>query len=124
MKNKKKILIIDDEPDMVKMITTRLNASGYDIVSTIDGSEGLQMAIDMNPDLVLLDIKMAQVDGYTMLRKIKQNEITKRIPVIILTAYDKMQDLFEREGIADYIVKPFEDKDLLMRITKALSTES
>ncbi len=119
--DKKKILVIEDDPKMVEMITARLEASGYGAITAYDGIQGLEKAKNEKPDLILLDIKMPNMDGHTMLRNLKKHkEETKSIPVIILTGYDGLDDLFGLEGAADYIVKPFEDKDLLLRISKAL----
>ena len=122
--DKKKVLIIDDEQDMVKVVKTRLEASGYETASAKDGLEGLEKADKENPDLILLDIKMAQMDGYTTLCKLKHEKKTESIPVIILTGYEKMKDMFGLEGAADYIVKPFDSQDLLLRISRALKKEN
>ena len=118
--DKKKILIIDDETDFIMLIKKRLEANGYEISTASDGVKGLEKAGEVNPDLILLDIKMAQMDGYTTLLELKKKEQTKSTPVVILTAYDKMQDMFKMEGVKDYITKPFDDQDLLLRIARAL----
>lgn len=124
MGTKKKILIIDNDPELVNMVTTRLMVSGYDVISSNSGIEGLDKAKSENPDLILLDIKMPQMDGHTILRNLKRHgENTRNIPVIILTAYKELEDLFALEGAADYIVKPFDDKDLLLRISRAIKKE-
>ena len=120
----KKILIIDDEPDLISVVKTRLEASGYEVISASNGLEGLKRADQKTPDLILLDIKMAQMDGYTTLRKLKHEKKTESIPVIILTGYEKMKDIFDLEGAADYIVKPFDSQDLLLRISRALKKEN
>ena len=117
--DKKKILVIDDEAELVTLIKKRLEANGYEISTASDGVKGLEKAREVNPDLILLDIKMAQMDGYTMLLELKKTEETKSIPVVILTAYDKMQDMFKIEGVKDYITKPFDDQDLMIRIARA-----
>lgn len=117
----KKILIVDDDATMVKIVTVRLKANGYEVISANNGIEGLEKARNENPDAILLDIKMSQMDGHTMLRNLKKHgEKTKPIPVIILTAYAELRELFDLEGASDYIVKPFEAEDLLLRITLAL----
>ena len=122
--DKKKILVIDDEPDLINVVKTRLEASGYEVISAGNGLEGLKRADQKNPDLILLDIKMAQMDGYTMLRKLKHAKKTESIPVIILTGYAKMKDMFDLEGATDYVVKPFDGQDLLLRISRALKKEN
>lgn len=117
---KKKILVADDEPQLLELVGQRLKTNNYEVVSARDGVEALEKTAAQNPDLIILDIKMAQMDGYTTLLRLKADEKTKSIPVIILTAYDKMKDLFELEGIADYIVKPFNEQDFLLRVSRAL----
>jgi len=116
----KKILIVDDDPEMIELVKTRLEANAYEVVTAADGLEALEKVDKENPDLIILDIKMAKVDGYTTLHRLKDKEKGKSIPVIILTGYDKMKDLFELEGVSDYIVKPFDDQDFLLRVAKAL----
>jgi CheY-like chemotaxis protein len=118
--DKKKILVIDDNPDLVNLVKTRLAAGGYDVIGANNGIEGLEKAESEKPDLILLDIKMPQMDGHTMLRNIKRRGEMKDIPVIVLTAYNELKDLFDLEGAKDYIVKPFESQDLLLRVSRAL----
>ncbi len=121
MEVKKKILIIDDDVDMTGLLTISLEMNGYDVISAADAGDGLAKAMSDDPDLILLDIKMSGMDGHTLLRVLrKHDKKTSSIPIIILTAYADLRDLFELEGARDYIVKPFNDKDLLMRIAKAL----
>lgn len=117
---RKKILVADDEPQLLELIARRLKTNNYEVVTASDGVEALKKTSAENPDLIILDIKMAQMDGYTALLRLKADEKTRSIPVIILTAYDKMKDLFELEGVSDYIVKPFNDQDFLLRVSRAL----
>jgi CheY-like chemotaxis protein len=117
---KKKILVVDDEVELVELVKIRLEANGYEVVMANSGLEGLSKASSESPNLIVLDIGMAEMDGYTVLQKLKEDEKTKDIPVIMLTAYAKMQSLFEMEGISDYIVKPFDPQDFLARVDKVL----
>jgi DNA-binding response OmpR family regulator len=116
----KKILIVDDEIDLVKGLAIILESKGYEAVLAYDGEEGIKKVKEESPDLIILDIMMPKMDGYTFVKKIKANKSTKKMPIIILTAKDKMKDLFEIEGIKDYVVKPFKNEDLLGRIEKLL----
>jgi len=122
----KKILLIDDEEDIITTVSVRLESAGYVVISAKDGEQGLDLLTKENPDLVLLDIMMPNMNGYQMLQKLKEKTKqygVKRIkpPVIVITAKGEgVRDLFEMEGITDYIVKPFESQDLLDRIKKAL----
>lgn len=120
MDAKKKILIVDDDVELAKFIKMRLEANGYETVTAADGVEGLEKAENEKPDLILLDIKMAKLNGYTMFHVLKHKDNTKAIPVVILTAYKYLKSLFDFEDIQDFIVKPFEDQDLLLRIARAL----
>ena len=114
----KKILVIDDELGVVQLIKARLEASGYGVISASDGEEGLNLLKDHQPDLIILDIQMPKMDGFTFVREFKRVENIKNTPVIVLTAKEKLQDIFKMEGIKDYVVKPFNTSDLLDRIKK------
>lgn len=118
--DRKRILVIDDEPELVAMIKLRLEASDYDMLSAGDGEEGMTMAKKEKPDLIILDIMMPKKDGYTFVKEKKIDPEIKDIPVIILTAKTKMKDLFEIEGVSDYLVKPFEANELLEKVKKHL----
>lgn len=118
----KKILVIDDEPRLLKAITIRLKASDYEVITGQDGAEGLEKAKSLNPDLIVLDILMPKMDGYEVCRLLKFDEKYKSIPVIMLTA--KAQDIDKamgkKVGADDYITKPFETQDLVDKIKKHL----
>src|SRR3989338_1841917 len=101
----KKILVIDDEPEMTELLKSRLESQSYEIITAHDGEEGLEKARYEKPDLIILDVLMPKMDGYTFVRELKVEEATKGIPVIVLTAKRRMQDLFKLEGIHDYILK-------------------
>jgi CheY-like chemotaxis protein len=112
----KKILVVDDDPITLRLVESELVSYNYKVVTASDGKEGLEKARNQMPDLIVLDIIMPKMDGYTFVREIKADSSLKHIPIIILTAKDKMKDLFEIEGIEDYLVKPFNPQDLLNRI--------
>ncbi|MFH1836905.1 MAG: response regulator [Candidatus Omnitrophota bacterium] len=114
----KKILIIDDEPHIIKMVRSRLEANGYAVITALDGKEGLEKVEKENPDLIIVDVLMPKMDGYTFVRNLKKKRAD--IPIIILTATQGMTDLFEEEGITDQIHKPFETEELLGKIQKYL----
>jgi len=120
---KKKILIVDDESEFVAMVKIRLEANGYETLTAFNGDEGLKVAEEKAPDIILLDIMMPEKDGYTTLRELKKNARLKDIPVIVLTAKPGMKDLFEVEGVSDYMVKPFESSELMFKIRKILGGE-
>lgn len=116
----KKILVVDDEPQLVRMLKTRLEANGYEVVTAEDGTSGLEQWRTQKPDLILLDIMMPKIDGYTFVQESKGRSDLNPVPIIIITAREGMKDLFQIEGINDYIVKPINDTDLLEKIRKHL----
>ena len=120
--SKKRILVVEDEASVIKILTRRLETSGYEVLAAFDGAEGLEKALSEKPDLIVSDIMMPKMDGYTFIKKLRANPAGVHIPVIILTAKDKMQDLFLFQGVkdCDYLVKPFESEELLDRIAKLL----
>ena len=118
----KKILLVDDEPSVLKMLSRRLQANHYDVVTASDGVQALDILPTVKPDLIISDIMMPNMDGYTFITKLRNQPAMANIPVIILTAKDKMQDLFLFQGVraCDYVVKPFETEELLQKITLLL----
>ena len=116
----KRILVIDDEVQLVSMITLRLETAGFEVVSAFDGEEGMKKLKMGGIDLVILDIGMPKMDGYTFIKEVRVCETIKDVPVIVLTGKDRMQDIFEAEGVKDYLVKPFEADELLNKINSYL----
>jgi len=108
-KNSVKILIIDDEPDLVTMVTLRLEANGYQVIFACDGQEGLGKARNEKPDLIILDLMLPKIDGYKVCRLLKFDEKYKKIPVILFTARAQESDIKVGEDVgADaYLTKPF-----------------
>jgi len=116
-----KILIIEDEKDIIEFIKYNLEEDGFEVVSATDGEEGLKM-MSHDPDLVLLDIMMPKLDGYEVCRKIRANKATEKTPVIFLTAksseFDEIKGL--ELGANDYITKPISPSKLVARIKATL----
>ena len=120
MADPKKILLADDEQQLALAIKIRLQSKGYQVVTATDGRAALALVAQEQPDLVILDVLMPVMDGYSCLREMNTRFGRGKFPVIILTARDRMKDLFELEGIEDYVIKPFEHDDLLLRIDRVL----
>lgn len=122
MKDVFKILLADDEKDLVFLIKTRLESQGFEVITAYDGIETLQKARSEHPDLVILDVMMPAGDGFKICQKLKIDQETSSIPVIFLTA--KTLDKDERQGLGlgaeYYIKKPFEAGDLIAVINKVL----
>ncbi|OIP73033.1 MAG: GGDEF domain-containing response regulator [Oscillatoriales cyanobacterium CG2_30_40_61] len=122
----KNILIVDDTPDNLYLLSAMLTEQGYDVRCVINGSAAIMGAIADPPDLILLDIRMPQMSGYEVCKQLKSSERTRDIPVIFLSAlnevFDKIQ-AFEVGGL-DYITKPFEIREVLARIKNQLNLQA
>ncbi len=116
----KKILFIEDEPDQVMVIKTRLEANGYDVVTANDGLTGLKYATEESPDLILLDIIMPGMDGVEVAKRLKADEETKDIPIIVITASGEkaMEERCIKAGCEGVMRKPYDSKKLLEDIKK------
>lgn len=119
---KKKILVIDDMPNIVAMLKARLQASGYDVVTALNAQQALACASAEKPDLILLDIVMPAGGGYSVFTRLKLSSRTRSIPVIFLTAKDKPEDVARayKLGVQYYIKKPYKPEMLLETVRKAL----
>lgn len=119
---KKKILVVDDEEDMQKLLKIRLEQDMFSVVTAGDGDIGIKMAEQELPDLIVLDIMMPKMDGFTCLKEIKKLPKTKDIPVLILSGKEeeKVRDLFAFQKISGYIEKPFELDNLVIKIKEIL----
>lgn len=121
-----RILVADDEPQSRKLLNFRLSSVGHKVILAVDGGEALEFAIKEKPDLILLDIMMPVMDGFQVLRKLKSQEETKDVPVIMLTSKVQEKDIvFALEaGAADYVTKPFSFAELNARVNRALASRS
>lgn len=119
--SKGKVLIIDDEKDLLETMKFRLEAGGYDVVTAEDGQTGIEMAIKEHPDLIILDVMMPGMDGFDTLKKLKDEMETKGIPAIIFSCGAEEEVWAKRSlhmGAAGYVVKPFESDSLLFTVEK------
>lgn len=120
-----KILIIDDEGDLANLLRINLEIEGFECNVAKDGQEGIEKAILVQPDLILLDIRMPVIDGYGVLAELKKNQETSKIPVIMCTTIKGEENIKKAHdlGASDYIVKPFEPREILAKIRKVLLTQ-
>lgn len=120
-----KILVIDDDIAINELIKINLELAYYKVITALDGNKGYALAKQETPDLIILDIMMPEVDGYTVAKRIRENPSTKDIPIIMLTALNMLQNKVQgfNIGVDDYLCKPFEMEELLVRI-KALLKRS
>ena len=119
---KKRVLVVDDDQDLLKMLKLRIEAEGLEFMDAQDGEEMLKVIKLKRPDVILLDIMLPKIDGYTALREMRKEEAFKDIPVIMLSAKEKQKvgDLFALEKIAFFVEKPFDNKDLMGKIRSLL----
>ncbi|WP_225421161.1 response regulator transcription factor [Sphingomonas parva] len=117
---RKKILVCDDDSLLVDLIEFRLSAKGYDVEIARDGGEALVRLGESTPDAILLDAMMPVIDGYELLRRIREQEATRDVPVIMLTARKQEQDIVSalELGANDYLVKPFIPEELVARLAR------
>ncbi|MDP8212756.1 MAG: response regulator [Candidatus Zapsychrus exili] len=111
----KKILIVDDEPEIISMVELRLQAAGYEVITASDGQEGLDKAKEELPDLVILDVMMPKMDGYKVCGLLKADTRFHNIPIVMFTAKAQQEDqeMSEEVGANAYINKPFNSEELL-----------
>ncbi len=116
------ILVIEDEKDIRELITFNLKKYGYNVITSINGEEGLQYSSLHNPDLILLDIMLPGINGFQFCSTIRKRKNLKDIPVIIITALGDEKNIVKglEKGADDYIIKPFSNKVLLARIRNVL----
>lgn len=122
MASQKKILVVDDEEDMQKILKIRLEQENFNVLIAGDGESGAKVTEQEMPDLILLDIMMPKVDGYSCLKSIRGLPKTKDIPVIMLSGKEeeKVRDLFAFQKISGYIEKPFELDNLVAKVKEVL----
>ncbi|MDP2913306.1 MAG: response regulator [Candidatus Omnitrophota bacterium] len=119
---KKKIMIIEDERDLVKAVSFRLEDAGYEVAAAYDGEEGLKKVRSEHPDLILLDLMLPKMNGYKVCEALKSDSNVNKIPVIMFTAraQDTDRKMSQAAGVDAYITKPFESSELLATIKKLL----
>ncbi len=122
----KTILVVDDQPHIVRLIQVNLEKEGLRVVTAGDGVEGLQRLREVRPDLVILDVIMPRKDGFEVLREIKADPETADIPVLMLTVKTHNADIVEglKEGAELYLPKPFHPKELVSLVRRVLETGS
>ena len=119
---KPRILVIDDDPNIAELLTLNLGMAGYDVSHTDDGVKGQALAVQLVPDLVLLDLMLPRVDGFTVCQRLRRDKRTSDVPILMLTALSQTQDKVEgfNAGADDYLTKPFELEEMLARVRALL----
>lgn len=119
----KKILIVEDEPNVRNFVKVYLEFEGYQVVEAKNGKEGLDQVKAEQPDLVVTDIMMPEMDGVTFYKTLRQDEKTKNLPVIVLTVKDEFEDIKYAYliGVDEYVTKPFDPQQLVRKIKEILA---
>jgi len=114
----RRILVVDDDRNLRKIIQTNLELAGYEVTTAANGTEALRVLDAMQPDLVLLDVMMPKMDGYELARRIRRHPVNTHVPIIMLTAKGEVEDKLEgfEAGVDDYMTKPFGPQELLARV--------
>jgi len=114
----RRILVVDDDRNLRKIIQTNLELAGYEVTTASNGTEALRVLDAMQPDLVLLDVMMPKMDGYELARRIRRHPVNTHVPIIMLTAKGEVEDKLQgfEAGIDDYMTKPFGPQELLARV--------
>ena len=120
------ILVVDDEPDLLALLVDQVSSLGYDVVPARDGREGLRLAIDRAPDVILTDVIMPYMDGPEMLDRLRSRPGTREIPVIANTALTdrRTRSRLTSVGVRSFLAKPYSMRDLAERIHEALPPSS
>ena len=118
----KTILVVDDELDILKVVTFRLKKLGHTILTSVDGQEALDLIRKEKPNLVLLDLAIPTINGYELCKRLRKDDALKDIPIIFLTASQTDRIEAKTKGFTadDYLIKPFEPEELLEKVRKYL----
>jgi DNA-binding response OmpR family regulator len=118
----KRILVVDDEPDVRELVVYRMQRSGYEVIAAKNGEEAFELACTEVPDLVVADVMMPRLNGYELTRKLRDDERTRSIPVILLTSRSQEADVSQGfdAGADDYLKKPFNPDELVQRVRAVL----
>jgi CheY-like chemotaxis protein len=115
------VLVVDDDPVIVDLLRVNFEIEGYDVLTATGGEAGLAQASEFHPDVVVLDVMMPGIDGLEVARRLRQDPMTKDIPIILLSAKAQANDVQAGLAVADeYVTKPFEPLDLLERVGRAV----
>jgi two-component system alkaline phosphatase synthesis response regulator PhoP len=120
---KRKILIVEDEKELVKLIAFHLTIAGYDVLSAKNGIEALEICEVQKPVLIILDIMLPRIDGWEVCRRLKLDPQTRHIPIIMLSALSEIEDKLKGFdlGTDDYVTKPFSPRELVVRVKRVLA---
>ena len=117
----KKILVVDDEEDLLKLTAFRLKKSGYEVLTAVNGQEALDLIQNDRPDLILLDLRIPLISGYDVCKRVRADDKLKDTPIILFTASaEGITDKVNEVGANDYLTKPFYQEGLLGKVKKLI----
>jgi len=118
-----RILVVDDEPDIVELVAFNLRAEGYDVITASNGVDALERARSALPDLIVLDLMLPELDGMAVCEILRELPVTSVIPIIMLTAWssEMSRDIGLGLGAEDYMIKPFSPRELVARVNNTLN---
>lgn len=121
-----RVLVVDDEPHIVRLVSFTLERKGYEVVSASDGAAGVEAAVEHDPDLILMDVMMPVITGLEAVERLKADERTSRIPVVMLSAKSQSyeQDAGLEAGALKYVCKPFTPSELAAVVEEVLGTDA
>ena len=113
-----KVLVIDDDPFIVRLIRAKIEQLGHEVITAADGEDGITAAIEADPDLVLLDLMMPRINGLEVCHALREKETVRHIPIVMLTGKGQEQDIEQgfAAGATEYLVKPFSPRELQARV--------
>lgn len=116
-----KILIIDDDTELIEALKLRLQEDQYEVITATSGQRGLERFDAERPDLIILDISMPKMDGYTFIKIFKGKYSISEVPILVLTGKSGMQETFALEGVRGYLTKPCDPEELIAKVKSSLS---
>lgn len=116
----KKILVVDDDPNICELLEQRLRANNYEVIKASNGVEAFVKAREEKPQLIVLDVSMPVMNGYQFAKEVQWHDDIKKIPILILTAHAQTQDLFDIAGIVRFLTKPFNPNELLEMVNECM----
>ena len=119
-----KVLVVDDDPVIVRLLEVNFEMEGFEVISAVDGMDGVEKARAQQPDIVVSDVMMPKLNGLELAAALKADDSTKHIPIVLLSAKAQVDDVRAGldAGADDYVTKPFEPLDLIDRVNKLLGT--
>ena len=119
----RRVLVVEDDPFLLELITTRLELAGFDTRAARDGSQALQRLTEFRPEAMVLDINMPVLDGFGVLIQMQSQGLTEKTPTMVLTARNSPEDVAKaiKLGARDYLSKPFKDEQLIARVGRLLA---